>query len=415
MNNPVFKRDIFDDVIRSIGRGVCVIHGARQVGKTTLLYAIINHLKEVEHVQEKQIIFLDLEDDEYLDLCESGYKQVLSYLTASGVDAGKQIYLFIDEIQYLSNPSSFIKLLYDRSSINLIVSGSSSFAIKSKFKDSLVGRTINFELFGLSFSEFLTFKEESILPEKIGTQTPLIIHQKLATLFKEYIIFGGYPKVVLEKEIAYKKKIIQQIIDTYVRKDIAELARIKDIRKFNNFIKILASQSGSLLNIQELSKTLGLSRETIEKYIFILVNTYIIRLVYPYSKNVKVELSKMPKLYFEDTGLLNILSSYNFPAKISGSLFENGIYTILRKKFENINYWRTKHGQEVDFIIHSEDRIIPLEVKLNSAARVTSLISFLERYNISTGLLMFLEGQKIKSTEKVKYVFPWELKFDKPV
>ena len=135
---------------------IIAVHGSRQVGKTSLLhYLIDNYLKG--NVSTSNIFYLDLEDFVLLDLCNSGPDKVMEYIKSKNADLSSRVYLLIDEIQYLKNPSSFLKLFYDRykSNVKLIVSGSSSFLIKKKFRDSLVGRILDFELFTLDFEEFL--------------------------------------------------------------------------------------------------------------------------------------------------------------------------------------------------------------------------------------------------------------------
>jgi len=148
-------------------------------------------------IPESNIVYFDLEDFGLVELCDKGVEKVIDYLTGINCDFSKKIYLFIDEIQYLKNPSSFLKLFYDRykTKVKIIVSGSSSFGIKSKFKNSLAGRTVNFEIFTLDFEEFLWFKEKKI---RLGAKLPDILHNELRDLYTEYALMGGYPAIVLE-------------------------------------------------------------------------------------------------------------------------------------------------------------------------------------------------------------------------
>ena len=176
--------------------------------------------------------------------------------------------------------------------------------MKSKFKDSLVGRTVNFEIYPLSFREMLLFKGIPFYP---GVALTKVKGQELQALYLEYALYGGYPKIVLTAEKDRKEKYLQQIIDTYVRKDIRDLAEIRDVSGFNRLLEVLASQSGNLLNIAELSNTCDLARQTIERYLFILEQTYILRLVRPFSRNLRSEVSKTPKVFYYDTGLMQMI------------------------------------------------------------------------------------------------------------
>ena len=206
---PVSKplpREIFSEIKPYLDTdNVIVLHGSRQVGKSSLMKYIQNYLK----TQDLDSFYLDLEDYQILEVLDSGIENFLAYLQGEGWNLAnyqtknQRLFILIDEIQYLKNPSSFLKLLADHHKyLQLIVSGSSSFEIKSKFKDSLVGRTVNFEIFGLSFTEFLIFKgiSSNIL------KSDLDIHiQKLKGLYQEYLQFGCYPKIILEPEISKKE------------------------------------------------------------------------------------------------------------------------------------------------------------------------------------------------------------------
>ena len=280
MEGNLYKRDVFDKIETFLGtNNIIVLHGARQVGKTHVMYFIQKYLNKKGVVTH----YIDLEDSRYLDILNKGVDSFISYLNGEGIEGKATV--FIDEIQYLDDPSSFLKLIVDHHpKLQLIVSGSSSFNIKSKFSDSLVGRTVSFEIFPLSFAEFLRFKKN---------KTSMTL--KLLDLYNEYVAFGGYPKIVLDNDIKHKETYLQQIIDTYIRKDISDLANVRDTKKFNDLLKILASQSGQLLKVSELSDISGLALQTINYYLEILEETYIVKLVSPFSTSAKVEVGKPPK------------------------------------------------------------------------------------------------------------------------
>jgi len=418
------KREIFSKIVKYLEiPEIIVLHGARQVGKTTLMKMTVDYLKNKSPHFEKScgdkeidnVFYFDLEKEEYLNLCNQGYEKIINYIKArikKKQNNNKKTFVFIDEIQYLDNPSSLLKLFYDHSKeeYKLIVSGSSSFAIKSKFKDSLVGRIIDLEIFGLSFKEFLDFKG---LKYDLTVNSELA-HEELKSIYKEYIVYGFYPQVVLTDNIELKEIYLNGIIEKYIYKDIRDLAGIKQIKKFNNLLKFLASQVGQLVNINELSDTLNISRPTIEEYLFILENTYIIKLIPPYYKNIRSELTKMPKIYFEDLGILNILRNKKISSEFDGNFFENAVYAYLRRKFNirDINFWRTKSKQEIDFIIDNK-RIVPIEVKLNYNDRlIKNLFYFSKKYHIDDLYCITYNKKEtsLKSKKKnVKQLYPWEI------
>jgi len=305
-----------------------VIYGARQVGKTTIMKMLIKELKSTNKIPEEALLYFDLEDLEMLELCNQGVDHLIRYIDArasynsnfssASSNSKEKIYLFIDEIQYLNNASSFIKLMVDNHSdrFKLIISGSSVLDIKSKIKQSLVGRIVTFEVFGLDFEEFLWFKKRTFNPNKIAG-TDKKTQKELKNLFEEFIIFGAYPRVALISNLNNKKYYLKELIQTYIKKDIKDIGKIRNIMKFNNFLRVLADQTGNLLNVDELASSIGLSRETIYDYLTLLEGTYIARRLTPFFKNLRSELTKMPKIYFEDSGVLNYLKYNDIVEKVS--------------------------------------------------------------------------------------------------
>ena len=409
----IIRRTIFEEIVKYImTNDVIVLHGARQVGKTFILYYLEKYLKQ----EKRSVYYLDLEDSRNRDILEAGVDEFIKHLAEQGFDpqkANDKIYVLVDEIQYLSNPSSFLKLIADHQrGIKLIVSGSSSFAIKSKFKDSLVGRTVNFEIYPLSFAEFLTFKNYSYNQATLKKDDlTLKKREELMALFKEYVLHGGYPKIVLENDLELKEKYLQQIIDTYIKKDIRDLARIKDVDKFNKLVEVLASQSGNLLDISELSNTCNLAKRTVENYLFILENTYLIKLVKPYHKNIRSELFKTPKVFFYDSGLMQMIWLKQLQRRIMGNVLETAVFGELVKRYGqgSVQYWRTTDKKEIDFILKLKNKIIPLEVKLNFGQfNKTSLEYFCDKYQIKDYLVIALEGEVVNK----KFIYPWSLYFN---
>lgn len=402
----LYKRIICDEIIKYLyAEGVIVLHGARQVGKSHILFWLERYLKE----KNESVYFIDLEDSRFAGILNSGVDEFLKLLDEEGFGIKKyslkKVFVLIDEIQYLENPSSFLKLTADHhKEIKLIVSGSSSFEIKSKFKDSLAGRTIDFEIFNLSFKEYLLFNEYH--SDLNGALTDKKI-EELLSMFKRFILYGGYPRIALTPDADKKEKYIQQIIDTYIKKDIRDIAEIKDIEKFNKLLEALASQSGNLLNINELSNTCKIAKQTIERYLFIMENTYIIKLVRPYSRNLRSELFKVPKIYLYDTGLLHMLWLKQLPRQILGNSLETGIFSELIKKYGrgDVYYWRTKDKKEIDFILRIKNEVMPVEVKINFGSFNPAAINyFCRNYHIDEYRVVGLAGAK-----KDKFIFPWEI------
>jgi len=397
-----------------------VIYGARQVGKTTIMKMLINELKTINNIPEEAIFYFDLEDLEMLELCNQGVDHLIRYIDArtaynsnsspaSSNSKGK-IYLFIDEIQYLNNASSFIKLMVDShpDRFKLVVSGSSVLDIKSKIKQSLVGRIVTFEVLGLDFEEFLWFKKKKYNLNKIA-DTDKKTQKELKQLFEEFIIFGAYPRIALISNLNNRRYYLKELIQTYIKKDIRDIGKIRNIMKFNNFLRILADQAGNLLNIDEIASSIGIARETVYDYLILLEGTYIARRLTPFFKNLRSELTKMPKIYFEDSGILNYLKYNEIVGKVSGELFENCIYAELRKAvgLEALRYWRTQSKQEIDFVIQHQRQLFTLEVKkIYSGQKTTSLEYFSQKYPNSNSFIITLEKRR-EAKGNTLLLYPW--------
>jgi len=182
-------------------------------------------------------------------------------------------------------------------------------------------------------SKWATIKHKKAALDSKRARTSLA-EDELKSYFQEYVLYGGYPRIVLAADIGLKEKYLAQIIDTYVRKDVRDLAGIRNPEKFNRLLEVLASQSSQLLNITELADTVGLAKQTISEYLFLLEQTYIIRLLRPFSRNKRTELFKTPKVFFLDTGLMQLLWLKGLQKEVLGQVFETGIFAELAKKYQ---------------------------------------------------------------------------------
>lgn len=334
--------------------------GARQTGKTTVLKQVKDFLEKKGEICH----FLNLEDFEFLDLLNKTPKNIFKIVA---FDLSKKNYVFVDEVQYLDNPSNFLKYIYDeyKDKIKLLVSGSSAFYIDKKFHDSLAGRKRIFNVLTLSFREFLRFKGEKRLSEMSFEKLGLADKEKILLYYNEYLVYGGFPKVVLSA-MEEKKDVLREIVYSYIKKDVYE-AGIRQEDVFFKLLKILAGQVGSLVNACELACSLGVSKVAIDNYLYVMQKSFHLCFIRPFFRNIRKELTKMPKVYFYDSGLRNFLiDNFNLFRMRSdnGSLLENAVFRQLLERYpkEEIRFWRTVQNNEVDFIVG--DKTV-LEVKVN--------------------------------------------------
>ncbi len=360
----MYKRLLEEDFLTWIGREeILILTGSRQVWKSSFLKYIQNKL-------DKKTIFYNLEDLDLLNIFNESPKNLVSLLKEN-FDLKEKIYVFIDEIQYLHNPTNFLKFIYDeyKEQIKLIVSWSSAFYIDENFKDSLAWRKKLFHLNPLNFKEFLIFKDEEILLSSLWNFSHLtkITQIKLQSYLDEFIMFWWYPKVVIEKSFDFKKQLIWELVNSYIKKDILE-SKVEFQDKFFNLYKLLAFQTGQLFNSSELANTLNLSLTAVNKYINILKKTFHFYELKPFYNNLRKELTKMPKFYLQDLWIKNHFEK-NFN-KIEDridkwAIFETLVFNELRNIYslDSMNFWRTIDKKEIDFIIQTEQIKQVFEVK----------------------------------------------------
>jgi len=385
---------------------ITILTGARQSGKTTLLKCLESELK----ASGEKSIFLNLD----IEADNIHFKSQEGLLRKIRLETGDSGYVFIDEIQRKENAGIFLKGIYDQNlHYKFIVSGSGSLELKEKIHESLAGRKRLIELPTISFEEFVNFRTDYRYEDRLE-EFFSIEHDKTSTLLADYLTFGGYPQVILADRIKEKIKVINEIYQSYLEKDIRFLLDIKKTEALTNLFRIIAAQSGSLANISELSSTLGISKPTVQNYLWYFQKTYILKRIAPFHANIRKEITKSPVFYFSDIGLKNFGAGDfgNIPMNHMGHIFENFIYCILRERLEDssseINFWRTKDGAEVDFIIKTGDRALPVEIKykrLKKPEITRSLHSYIAAYQPSRALVVNLDLKAETETGKTKVSF----------
>lgn len=417
MDNIIIKRKLLGGLKDHLPKKeISFIIGPRQAGKTTLMFILKDFL---EKKGEKSLFLnLDIEADKQFFVSQTNL--IRKIRLEIGENPG---FVFIDEIQRKEDAGIFLKGIYDMNlPYKFIVSGSGSVELKEKIHESLVGRKRIFELSTLTFEEFVNFKTNYKYEDKL-LDFFSIDKEKTRDFLDEYLNFGGYPKVVLEEKLEEKRKIINEIYQSYLEKDIAYLLKIRKTEDFSNLVRLMASQVGSLVNFSEISLTLGISQKTLKDYLWYLEKTFILERITPYFRNVRKEITKSPTIYFYDLGLRN----YAFgtfgsirDSKDAGFLFQNLIFHLLKEKTKDtsakIHFWRTKDGAEVDFVIDLGREVIPVEVKskdLKKPEITKSLRSFIEKYKPKKALVVNLSLEKEIKVKNTRLCFILPYKIDK--
>jgi len=353
---------------------IIVLTGARQVGKTTLMRSL--------NLEGKQL-FLNGQNPEIIELFGK-YSVIVAYLK-SELDQNLEGILFIDEFQYIPDISTMLKLLADENPrLKIICSGSSSLDIMGKVTESMTGRVRIIPVFSLSFKEYIQFQDQALFEkfEQYKLSDPVeIIDKRIPMLLEEYLLYGGLPKVALATKITDKTELLNDIYQTYLLKDVRNYIRNEDFVGFNKLLKLLALQNGNLVNINTLSREAAMQYKKAENFLHILDQMYIIKLISPYVSNKRKEITRMKKIYFTDIGLRNIILNDFQDIEYrhdKGALFENFVYLEVAKELirpENIFFYRTKDGLEIDFLLNTTRAIIPFESKFQSFKRPQGILA----------------------------------------
>jgi predicted AAA+ superfamily ATPase len=323
---------------------VVLLYGPRQAGKTTLS-------KYVIHEIGLKTLMINADQLKYVDVLSSRDLGKLRSLVA-----GYEL-LFIDEGQRIPEIGINLKILHDElPELKILVTGSSSFLLSGRVSESLAGRKKIYTLLPLSMQELA------------GINNPYELKDQL----EERLIFGSYPEVIRTLNHAEKEDYLRDISSSFIFKDILELEMIKYPLKIRDLLKLLAYQVGSQVSLHELGIKLGLNRETVERYLFLLEHSFVIFKLPAFSNNPRKEISKSQKYYFYDTGIRNILidnMKYLNDRNDSGALWENFIiaerrkYLLYNQKNVGCYFWRTYSGTEIDYVEEIRGEYFAYEIK----------------------------------------------------
>ncbi len=383
----MIQRYILDEIKSHLNQPeMTFISGARQVGKTTLMNLLMADL--VKTGRRVISLSLDFENDEVF--FSSQARLIERIRLEFGDEPG---YVFLDEIQRKENAGIFLKGLFDmKLPWKFVISGSGSIELKEKIYESLSGRKRIFEVYPVTFHEFLDFRTGYKYSKRVKDFVNLNTQKSLEFL-NEYLNFGGYPRVITSQTIREKILTINEIFQSYIDRDIRQVIKGDQPEAFKRLIRLLAAQTGQMINLSNLSNEVQQSSPTIQKNLWLAQKTYFIRLIEPFFNNPAKEITKSPVLYFSDHGMRNFaISSFgNIQNRQDyGFAFQNLVgNTLLQKLYGTpftLHYWRTTDKAEVDFVISRQRDPIPVEVKfsnLNKPAVTRSQRSFIEKYHPS--------------------------------
>ena len=357
----MIERQIESQIRKRIGtEKAIIIVGARQVGKTTLLKRIFS----------ENVLWLNGDELEV--------RNMFANISAARLKAliGKQNTVIIDEAQRIEDIGLKLKLITDNlPEIQLVATGSSSFELANKINEPLTGRKWQYQMFPLSFAEMVN--HHGVLQERM--------------LLNHRLVYGYYPDIVINQ--GEEKELLRQLSDSVLYKDILKFDNIQKTDKLIKLLQALAYQLGNQVSYNELAQFCGIDGKTVEKYIMILEQAYIIFRLKPYSRNLRNELKNTRKIYFYDNGLRNALIADFRQVEMrtdTGALWENFMISE-RIKYLNYNslwvnnwFWRTVEQKEIDYLEEANGQLSAYEFKWNTDAKVKLPKQFAETYPDAT-------------------------------
>jgi len=360
------KREIQSKILKNLKKNkVLVLAGARRVGKTELVKSTISKLEE-------PYLLFNGEDMAVQELLQrrtvENYKHVL----------GDKKILIIDEAQKIPEIGLKLKLMIDEiEGLKILVTGSSAFDVSNKMGEPLTGRMKTIRLFPLS--------EKELRETETVTEHKDRLHQRL--------IFGNYPELIHLSNIEDKTEYLRELVDTYLLKDILALENIRNASKIKNLLRLIAFQIGGEVSYQELGTQLGMSKNSVEKYLELLEKVFVLYKVEGFSRNLRKEITKTSRWYFHDNGLRNIIvANMNaLPLRQDvGQLWENYIISERLKRLSyseilsNKYFWRTYDQQEIDWVEEREGKLFAFEIKWNPRKKVKVPAAWEKGYPDST-------------------------------
>lgn len=361
---PYIKRAA-EDTITKLSKmfPVLLVTGPRQVGKTTLL----QRLAEAEQELGVERKYVTLDDPDVRYLAKHDPALFLQRYTPP---------VLIDEIQYATELLPYIKMSVDRSKHkgDFWITGSQVFRLMNNVSESLAGRVGVVNLLGLSDAEIYQEPSEPFstdterLVKRLSVTKPRGLNEIYQRIFK-----GSMPELYADENMDWET-YYRSYVDTYLQRDIRDLAQVADEMQFYNFMTVVAAQTSKPLVYEELANSVGVSAPTAKKWLSILVSSHIIALLQPYHNNALKRVVKMPLLHFLDTGLAAYLLKWGSPEALergamSGAFFESYVFSEIYKSYLNagkeppVFYYRDKDQKEIDLLLYQDGVLSPVEIK----------------------------------------------------
>lgn len=399
----VIERDI--EIPLNSGKIISIV-GARRTGKTFLLYGLIKKLRKEK--QSNTLVYINFADDRLFPATLHTMDLFIqAYFELYPEKKNQCVYFFFDEVQEVEHWERFIRRVYDTENCQIFITGSSSKLLTRELSSVLRGRSLSYELFNLSFAEYLRFKDLEYHPYS-SKSVSAVVHA-----FVEYSAGSAFPELV-SMDATLKTKTLKEYLDLTIYKDVVEKYRVSNLYLMKYLVKFLFSNSANLISVNKIyneMKSLGLqiSRHSVYEYISYLEDSYAIFGLSKYTRSVREQQRNPRKFYVMDTGLRRVVTI----AEDHGNILENIIYLHLRRKTDDIFY--CKDQQELDFFVlnGNEDHLINVCYSMSSSAtrnrEISALVQAMRTLGKSSAILITNdeEGEEMVDDLHITIIPAW--------
>ncbi len=397
------QRPHYDDLIDSIGiREITIITGIRRSGKSTLMYQMVDSLL-TRGISPEQILFVNLEDKK---LIKSNLDEIYNSYRGR-LNPDKKAFIFLDEVHRKKGWEAWIRKKYDlKTNDKFVISGSSSYLLKKEYATLLTGRNLTFDVFPLSFKEYLLFANLS--PEQAKLKKGIILDRTKHLILKhlrKYLTQGGFPEIFFKEE-RYKTQILEQYFDDILYKDIIDRYNLNS-QKAKDLALFLMTNFTGIISLRNLRKSLGMSYDTIKDYLSYYKEAFLFFTLDHFSYSFKEQKTLASKIYCIDDGLRNAVS-FKF-SKDEGKLAENLVFIELKRRGKEAYYWQSKG--EVDFIVKNKDNSLTA-INVTYADEINdretkALIEFKKEFK-KTKELILLTRDTEKRQQGIRFIPLWK-------
>ncbi len=394
-----------------------VLTGVRRGGKTTIAKQFLGHVIK-QGAKKEQTLYVNFDEPIFnpylnLELMDTIYE---AYRERINID--QMAYIVFDEIQNISAWEKWVRSRQEKEKVKIIVSGSSSKLLSSEFSTALSGRNIQMDIYPLSFPEFVSFKGNGIEKGK-----EFLEKRKLSSLLRQYVEFGGFPKVVLEAKDK-KEMLLKEYFNGIILRDVAARYNIKETDTLKALATILCTYASNSVSIGKLANLLSesfkhkTSLETISNYMHYMESAFFVFFVPVFSFRIKDQMKYPKKVYCIDCGLRNTVS-FRFKEDL-GRLYENAVFLELKRNKKDMYYWKNEEGKEVDFILKEGLKVtkaiqVCYDIRDSETREreVSALVKCLEEFSLKEGLIITDEEEKEDRVEgkKIRYIPLWKWLF----